>query len=291
MHGELPSWGTAPWGISNFGLLPKLGGPLVIYNYPAQNQLDVSESTAISVQFFDPTYNLNTTTATITVDGVQVYQGNTGFNAGYVGKVSYAAGILTVQLRPATGFDFDKSVAVSAYIQDLTDLYTTDNWTFKIRANPICYAGLKPLPVEVALQSPFNTFISLEFYRTLFLDNTLRTQSQSISNRGNKAARALYHAAFSTELSTLQNAYGLRDKEALTTVVCEKQNTRGIDQALTSNSKTLKADLLAFQKLSGLDKAYSAAFNDYLDSTLYVYRVSLVANALLYAAAYELAQG
>jgi hypothetical protein len=291
MHGELPGWGIAPWGLAKFGLLSRTGGPLVIYHYPAQNQLDVLEGTAIAVQFFDPTYNLNTATATITVNGVQVYQGGTGFSGGYVGKVSYAAGILSVQLRPATGFDFDKSVAVSAYVQDLTDLYTTDNWSFKIRANPICYAGLKPLPVEVALQAPFNTFISLEFYRKLFLDNTLRTQTQSINNRGNKSARALYHAAFSTELSTLQNAYALRDKEALATVVCEKQNTQGIDQALKANSKTLKADLLAFQELSGLDKSYLKSFYDYLDSTLYVYRVSLMANVLLYAAAYELAQG
>jgi hypothetical protein len=290
MHGELPGWGTAQWGFAKFGLNETTGGPLVIYKYPESEQLEVAEDTFITVQFFDPTYNLNTATVAITINGVLAYVGATGFSAGYLGKVSYAGGVLTVRIRYVAGFTFEQTVSMSAYVQDLTDLSVTANWTFKIRANPVCYTGLKPLPVEVALQSSFTRFISLEPYRTLFLDNALRSQPASVASSASKAARALYQAAFSTELCTLQNPYDLRNKDALESVVCEKQNTRSIDQALTASSKNLKADIQAFHKLSGLDAAYLTAFNDYLDSTLYLYRVSLVANVLLFAKAYELAQ-
>jgi len=291
MHGEVPGWGTAQWGSARFGLLETTGGPLVIYTYPENGQLDVAEDTFITVQFFDPTYNLNTATVAITIDGILAYVGATGFSAGYLGKVSYAGGILTVRIRYIAGFAFEKTVNMTAYVQDLTDLSVTANWTFKVRANPICYAGLNPLPVEIALQTPFTRFISLEPYRTLFMDSALRSQPASVASAATKAARALYQAAFSTELCTLQNVYDLRNKAALESVVCEKQNTRYIDQALTANSKNLKADIRAFHELSGLDPAYLTAFNDYLDSALYIYRVSLLANVLLYAKANELAQG
>jgi hypothetical protein len=133
-------------------------------------------------------------------------------------------------------------------------------------------------------------FISLEQYRTLFLDNALRLQATASSQPGNKAARVIYQSAFATELCTLLNPYDLRNKDALDSVVSERQNTRAIDKVLADNSKTLKTDIQAFHELSGLDTAYLASFSDYLDSTLYIYRVSLVANILLYAKAYELTQ-
>lgn len=291
MHGEVPGWGTAQWGDARFGVRDTTGGPLVIYKSPASNQLDVVEDTFITVQFFDPTYNLNTATAAITVDGVLAYVGSTGFSAGFIGKVSIAAGVLTVRLRGAAGFPFDKQVNVTAYVQDLTDLYTLDNWSFTIRSNPNTYDGLQPLPVEVALQSPFTTFISLEPYRTLLLDNALRKQGPALINTGNKAARVIYQVAFATELSTLLNPYDLYDKTAIASIVAEKENTRLLDKILMANAKMLKADIAAFHKLSGLDPAYLTAFSDYLDSTLYIYRVSLVANTLLFATAYELTQG
>lgn len=294
MHSELQGWGNTQWGFAKIGFatfnVPETGGPVIVYRYPENGQLEVAEDPFITVQFFDPTYNLNTATVGITIDGVLAYVGATGFSAGYLGKVSYAGGVLTVNIRYVAGFAFEKTVTMSAYVQDFTDLSVTSDCTFKIRANPICYTGLKPLPVETALQTPFTRFISLEPYRTLFLDNALRSQPVSVASSATKAARALYQAAFSTELCTLQNPYDLRNKDALESVVCEKQNTRSIDQALTASSKNLKADIQAFHKLSGLDAAYLTAFNDYLDSTLYLYRVSLVANVLLFAKAYELAQ-
>lgn len=291
MHNEIQGWGTAPWGLANFGLLETTGGPLVIYKSPTAAQLEVVEDTFIVVQFFDPTYNLDTTTISITVDGVQAYVGSTGFSTGFVGKVNYTAGIVTVRIRGTVGFPFDKTVNVTAFAQDLSDLYVIDNWSFTIRSNPNSYSGLNPLPIEVALQTPFTRFISLEPYRTLLLDNALSGQVTSITDRANKAARVIYQTAFATELSTLLNPHNLRDAAALETIVLEKQNTLAVDKVLAANSKNINADVIAFHKLSGLDTAYLTAFNDYLDSSLYIYRVSLVANVLLYAKAYELAQG
>lgn len=286
---DLYGWGTTPWGYGNV-VRSSTDGPVVISIYPIDGQLDVQEDTFVTVKFFDPTYNLDTLSVIILVDGIQAYSGTTGFSAGFVGRVSYAAGVLTVRLRGTLGFDFLRNVNMSAYTRDLTDLYVIANWSFRIRADPNNYTGLSPLPVEVALQTPMERFISLEQYRTLFLDNALRLQAIASTQPGNKAARVIYQSAFATELCTLLNPYDLRNKDALDAVVSERQNTRAIDKVLADNSKTLKADIQAFHELSGLDTAYLASFSDYLDSTLYIYRVSLVANVLLYAKAYELMQ-
>jgi hypothetical protein len=290
MHTELKGWGTSLWGINEFGVRATTGGPLVIFTDPSRDQQDVLEDAFITVKFFDPTYNLNTGHIAITIDGILAYDGAVGFAAGYVGKVSSAAGVLTVRLRSLIGFEFEKTINASAYAEDLTGLTVLNNWAFKIRSNP-AYGTLQPLPIEIALQTPFTTFISLEPYRTLLLASALRIGDVSIANNANKAARVIYQTAFATELHTLLNTYSLRDNAALNVIIAEKQNTRLLDQVLTANSKTLKTDILAFHKLSGLDTAYLSAFNDYLDSSLYIYRVSLVANILLYAKAYELAQG
>lgn len=291
MHNEVPGWGSEQWGYAKLGLRPTTGGPLVIYTEPSNGQLDVLEDTFITVQFFDPTYDLDTTHSAISVNGVLAYVGATGFSAGYIGTVSYAAGVSTVRVRNTAGYAFDQVVNVSAHTQDLTGLSVTRNWIFQIRANPIAYSGLNPLPIETALLLPFENALSLEPYRILLLDNALRLSPALVNNRSQKAARVIYKIAFATELSTLQNIHDLRNQDALATVVVEKQNTRVLDKIIAENTKSLKADIQAFHKMSGLDPAYLTVFNDYLDSTLYTYRVSLLANILLYAKANELTQG
>ena len=280
------AWGSLPWGGAS--LTPGVNPPLIIYKYPTPNSIDVLENAPVIVSFFDPDLDLNTATAQLYIDGILAYDGATGFQSGFTGRVTNLSGVLTVQAYPLIGWAYEATVTASASIQDSGGRSASATWSWKVRANPICYAGTAPLPIELAIQQPMTLFLELEPVRQELLNNVLKITSL-VKNAGNKAARVAYQHAFSTELSTVQNQYRLKDKKALQTTVCERQNVLITDEALMKLRPRIQAGIESLFTLGALPEVYTTGFSDYLDSTLPAYRVSLVANMIILARSYEIA--
>jgi hypothetical protein len=183
-----------------------------------------------------------------------------------------------------SGSDTSAHVVVGTF----TGLSVDDTWSWRTRSNPICYTGLNPLEIESAIQQPLTAVLDLEPVRQVFINNALKVQDTAIANELNKATRVIYQHAFSTELSTVLNPYILRDENALASIVCERQNTLLIDQALTVYKERIRAGFQALFNQGSIPEELLNAFVDYQDSTIYSYRVSLVAIALLLARSIEL---
>lgn len=289
-------WGTGVWG--GDGVLgttdppfPPGDTPILVVRYPYARQVDVAEDTQFAIGIFDANYNLDTAFTTIYVDGLVVYQGSVGFDATYTGRTTYVAGTSRIVFTRRTGFRYGQRVKIRVLTRDTNLNYLDDTWEFTVRVDPTCYTGLTPLSIELSLRDPYTLFLALEPLRELMFNNVLRIQSTSTDQTVNKAARAIYQLAYATELSTLQNPYGTLDSAALTTKVCEKQTVISVDLALSKQRIDIVNAIGSFKTLGVLDEAYSKIFHDYLDSSLYLYRVSLVANMLLFAKSYELAAG
>lgn len=200
-------------------------------------------------------------------------------------------------------FDYETTYTISGGARGDANLLAEWEWSFTTGSNEAYYDGHTPLAIEIALQAPFTTFLDLEPLRKTFLEHALRpnvpmydrqaqsqstNKAQSILAKDNKAVRVLYQHAFTTELKTLQNRYGTKDTNALATVVAEKTNTIDIDKALMPLKDHLIKGIQALHTAKVYPEEYATTFMDYLDSTLYTYRVSLVANILLMAKAVEL---
>jgi hypothetical protein len=284
-------WGTGSWGFTAWGgTIPAsvvgTHNPQIIDRAPVPNALGVREDAPVAVWFFDADYNLDTATAQIVINGELAYLGSSGFQPGYTGRVTYNAGSLIVLVARLGGWEFDEVVTVSAEIYDLTSLYTSDTWSWTVRANPICYTGVAPLPIEIKIQSPMDSFLEIEVARQVLFDNVLKL-GRNVPQQGNKAARVIYQLAFETELSTILNPYNLKNKPALETTVCERENILVVDAQLQTIRGRIQAGIESLFTLQALPQAYVTGFTDYLDSTLPSYRVSLVANMVLLARAFE----
>jgi hypothetical protein len=279
------AWGTSPWG----GDLPEGLGvgagspPIIVLRDPVSGAADVPENATVSVGFFDADYDLDPGTIAISADGNTVYTGAGGFTAGFVGTTSYSAGRFVVQFLKIGGWGYDTEVTIRGVAEDLASNTTDDTWRWRTRVDPVCYTGLNPLPVETLIQSPMTQFLNLELARQTFLNNALQVQERAISNAGNKAARVMYQTAFSTEISVVQNASRIKNAAALATVVCEKQRLLVLDSQLQKFDKITRTGIAALFSQGALPSEYISAFNDYLDSTLYSYRVSLIANVVILA--------
>jgi hypothetical protein len=262
--------------------------PQIIERYPVANETAVVENPVITLKFFSKYDILDPTKTIVWINNEIVYDGSVGFTAGYAGSTQDLSTVFVLQFTKINGFSFGEKVTVRAYIEDTNTISVDQTWSWQIRKDTSVYDGIRPLAIETAIQQPLTTALELELFRQIFLNNALRVQTRSTDAAGNKAARVLYQTAFATELSTLQNAFALRDENALAVTVAERQSTRVLDNVLSKYRDRIPTAISSMQTLGILPEAYTSGFRDYLDSALYVYRVSLVANMLLYAKAYEL---
>jgi hypothetical protein len=291
----MADWGTEPWGLTGWGGIagvpPAANPPFIVERIPAANSANVSEDATVTVRFYDVDLNLDASTIVVTINGVVTYDGTAGFSPGYVGRATYSAGSVAVQVYKLDGWGYESLVTVTGYAADTTALSITDTWSWTTRANPICYTGLTPLRIETAMLTPLVTFLDIEPARRLFLDNALITDplaTRAISNRNNKAARVLYQIGFETELSTILNPFNIKSTKALQSIVCERQNIMLLDAALMQQANALKSGIQSLFNQRAVTEEYISGFLEYLDSTIPTYRVSLVANMVMLAKAKEL---
>lgn len=283
------SWGTGAWGSTPWGggvVTPGVNPPQIIAKTPIPGAIDVLESAVVSVSFFDADYDLNTSTAEIKLNGNTAYSGVTGFSPGYAGIVTTIGGVHTVQVFAIAGWPYEAVITAYAYIEDLGGRSTAATWSWTIRANPICYTGTAPLPIELAIQQPLTLVLDLEPARQQLLNSVVKTNTL-VKQQGNKAARVIYQYGFSTEINTVLNTYRLRDEDAIRSTVCERENVIITDRALTDIKDRIQAGIEALYTLKVIPQPYITNFMNYMDSTLPSYRVAVVATVVLLARAYE----
>ena len=287
----MPGWGLDPYGLSAFGGVSGLVGgqvgtaPLIVYQDPAPGSINVAEDALITVTFFD--VDLHTPSVKVYVNGVVAYSGTTGFAGGYLGRTQATATTLSVQIYKRGGWGYEKTITVRGFAADDTALTVDSTWSWSTIGNSLCYSGLTPLAVETQLLQPLQRFIGVEPLRLLMLREAIRRNIRSTANEGPKSARVVYQLAYQTELSVIQNPYLIKSKAALRATVCEQQNTLNIDKILGQNEALLRAAINGIEQQQALDERYSREFADYLDTSLYQYRVSLAANLVLLAGAIE----
>lgn len=291
----MPSWGLGEWGIAPWG-----GGPpapfdcvaadpplQIVVRFPAPNETDVSISELVKVAFFDIASDLNLATAYVEIDGKAAYGGGQFLN-GFVGQSSFVAGVFALQFVNPLGWPYNTSIPVRAYIENSLGECVDETWSWTTQVDPICYSGLTPNQTELDIQQPLQTFIELEFIRQLLLKSVLKVGRLPITNANNKAARVIYQIAYSTELSTLLNTYATRLDEDLQTTVCEREKAIVTDTSLFKFESRIRASIKTLTNRGLVTREYVNTFNDYLDSTNYNFRVSLVANLIITAKAIEL---
>jgi hypothetical protein len=283
----MADWGTGSWGVGAWGGIEDGFGAhptLIVTRLPAPGSRDNPENSVITVGFFDADYAINTADIDIYVNGTLAYTAS-AFEPGFVGRAGYNAGRFLVQIAAVTGYTFGSTVTVHATIPG----EVTDTWSWEVRSNGICYSGLTPLPIELAIQQPMTTFLEVEPIRLALMNAAIQSTSTTAAQQtANKQARVVYQWAFETELSTVLNPYALKNANALRSIVCERQNAAIVDRDLLALKDRAQAAINSLYTLRALPKEYTTGFLDYLDSTVYSYRVSLAANMVLLARAVEL---
>jgi hypothetical protein len=287
-------WGPGAWGISPWSGLTEITAgapPSIVVRIPAPNEINIDANASVTVAFFDPDVDLDTATALIEANGEVAYSGGTGFSPGYIGVVDFFEGVLKVQFIKVGGWGFDTQVEIHASISDISSMSVDDTWTWNTALNPICYTGLSPIPIEIAIQTPLVNFVELDQIRRLLFDSVLRSNGSAITNRGNKAARVIYQVANDTELRTTLNTFVPRNEAALKTTVCEKERLLVVYDKLSKFDKILQQGIQSLVNKDLITPAYIGSFMDYFDSTLFKYKVSLAANLILVAKSIELKNG
>jgi hypothetical protein len=280
-------WGLSEWGFGD-RLATEATRPQIIYKSPIPGQINVLETVPLHVQFFHEEFALDLASAEIYIDDVLIYGGLTEFFNGARGSVKTISGVTSVILYPAQGFQFGSRTNVRAAISDLDGDRIDEAWSFLVREDPASYLGADALPIEEQIQRPILRFTPLDHLRHEFLNYAIPERLTHIVNRGNKAARVLYQTAFATELCTLQNPFSLRNDAVLQVVVNEKENLLVLDQKMQLHRETLEAAIVDFRNQGVFKEDYLKSFLSYMDAPTYLYRTSLIANLVLYGAAYEL---
>jgi len=282
-------WGLYPWGRSQ---RPHYAVPTVLpqitYRAPASGQVEVFPTDTLHIHFFHANGLLDPTSALVYVNDTLVFDGIFGFAPYITGSVTFSTKEITLVIKPVQGFTYGKWTKIRAIMSDTEGHVVNEAWQFLVQDDPQCYTGLGVLPVETRLQRPLTTFIAMEHLRAALLDCVVPAKITPIRNRDNKAARVIYQTAFLTELSTIQNKFSIKNAAALEVTVCEKENILRIDQAMAQHKNLAIAGIAEFRDYGILSESYTKGFLAYMDSTRYLYRTSLLANLVLYAAAHEL---
>ena len=282
-------WGVFPWGFGESEASAE-ERPQIIYKSPIPGQNNVVESAPIHVQFYHPLFTLVPESMELKMNGLVVYDGDTGFKNGARGSVRTLSGVTSIVLYPAQGFEYGQLSSVTAAISDQAENTVQETWSFVARDDPSGYVGADALPVEIRMQKPYPQFMALDWLRQEMLNHAIGERSLYIVNRGNKAARVIYQAAFATELCTLQNIFRIKNPGALLSVVREKQTLLALDVELAKHRDALHAAITDFGQQRIFTDDYLNSFRTQAESPSYLYRVSLVSNLVLYGAAYELRQ-
>lgn len=282
-------WGLTPWGGGtpiSFDCVPAGPQMSMLIRSPGPSEVNVAPDRIVKIAFYDTTFNLDPSTVYVTFNQVAALSG-TNFLNGFNGTFGTFNNIFTVQILNPAGWNFDSSYVTFAKIKNLSGECLESQWTWFTQADPVCYTGLTPVPIEVSLQQPLQTFLAAEFLRNLLLKTVIKLRGIPIKQAEPKAARVIYQTACGSELSALLNQYVEREPSILQTVVCERENTVVVDRTLLQHKAIIIQAITALQNKGFITREYVNTFHDYLDSTNYNLRVSLVCNLVILSKIFE----
>lgn len=290
----MAGWGFGEWGFTPWGgaspistLCVPAGAQLqIVLRSPGPGEQNVPADKIVKIAFYDSTFSIDTSTIYVTLNGQAAVSGPNFLN-GYNGMTAMNLGVFTVQILNPLGWEYESNYETFVHLKNTSGECLEDKWTWYTGLNPLCYTGLTPLDIEVGLQTPFNSLLEAEFFRGLLFNSLLKSTNKTITNYNLKAARALYQTAFSTELSTVQNLYVPRDEKALATTVCEREKLLVVDSRINEYRDFAKKLINSLENVQIFSKEYIATFHDYLNSTNYNFRVSLICNLVMVSKALE----
>ena len=283
-------WGFSPWGgasPTSFACVP--AGPQIttLVRSPGPGEENVVPDRIVKIAFYDTTLQLDINTVYVTINGVAALSGNNFLN-GFNGSAVLFNDILTVQILNPTGWNYDSTFVTFAKIKNLAGESFESTWNWYTVTDPVCYTGLFPVPIEIALQQPLQRLLPAEFLRALLFSTVLKVSNTAIKNAPMKAARVIYQTACSTELSTLLNQYLDRNPPALNTIVCERTQIIAIDRVLMQYTDIIKQTIDALEHKGFITHEYMNTLHDYLNSANYNLRVSLVCNLVIISKLFEM---
>ena len=279
----MPSWTSSTWLNAPPLFAAGVGDPPVLsLTSPVNGAINVPVTAPIRVAIFS-TEGIDT--VTLTVNEVIAFNGSTFMN-GYCGFFKDFAGRRFIELTPCEGYD--EGTVYRVHIEVLSDIGgpAEADWSFT-SVMPTTYAGNELLPLEAALLTPLTRFLELEPVRLLLLQQAVVDDMQSTPNRNNVAARVLYQAAYSTEISAALNPFHALNTAALTSPIAARRSTLALSTSVEAYKNRIEAGLTQLFSSGAFPADFRNNFADYLESLLYSYRVSAAATLVFLACAIE----
>ena len=224
----------------------------------------------------------------VSVNGVTAYFAGV-FSAGWKGIDRDFAGRKFLEIVPTAGFAEKTLYRVTAAATDASSNVTQASWTFTRDAAVATYGGTNLLTEEAWLLSPMEIFLNLEPLRQMLLQQVLRDEASSITNRNAIAARAIYQLAFETEISALLNGWVARNAAATKVRIVQRRPALALAQRVDAFRGSIDQGMASLFASGLLPREYRNNLADHLDSLLYSYRVSAAATLLFLARAAEVA--
>lgn len=256
----------------------------ILFRQPAHRDIGVSPDVVMILRVHSADYNLDLSTVDISVNGDTAYEEGE-FKNEFTGIYKEEFGGFVIGIIPPEELGYDEPSTIKVGLADSDLNQTVDRWYFNTESDPFCYGGNLPINIEKQLSLPLQDFLEVERLRQLLYSLVLKKDAEN--NKQNKSARVIYQLAYSTELSSILNTHLAKDTQALDSYVCDQRRVVDVAKKLDKKKDIVKAAIQELHNNNVLRREYITTLFDYLDSTLFNYKVSLAANIVLLAKAVE----
>lgn len=246
--------------------------------------MNVSTTTSFEVCVFAGGGETLPTIDAIFVDGVTVYVEEEPFAPGFVGSLVAYAGRVFITVTPTAPIPAGATTRVTVWAtHPSTETQNEVSWSFTTKP-----AQSYPTSVVEGSEAPLGLFLDVEPLRLFLMDRILDPSVPLLEeSRSTVAARAVYQAAYSTEISASLAPYQKPDASTLSTPIRARASSLQLARDLEALAPQYERAVAQLTSRGVLPREYRDNFADYFDSLVYHYRVSAVATLVLLAAAIE----
>lgn len=246
--------------------------------------MNVSATTSFEVCVFAGGGETLPTIDAIFVDGVTVYVEEEPFAPGFVGSLVAYAGRVFITVTPTAPIPAGTTTRVTVQAtHPSTETQNEVSWNFTTRP-----AKSYSTSVVEGSEAPLGLFLEVEPLRLFLMDRILDPSVPLLEeSRSTVAARAIYQAAYSTEISASLAPYQKPDASTLSTPIRARASSLQLARDLEALAPQYERAVAQLTSRGVLPREYRDNFADYFDSLVYHYRVSAVATLVLLASAIE----
>jgi len=278
---------VTPWLSAPPTFAPGVGTEACAYTrlVPAHGAVNVSTTTSFEVCVFAGGGVSLPSFSDILVNEESVYDEDADVWApGYVGSLVTYAGRVFVTITPTTPIPDGASTRVTVRCRH-PDTEVTNEVTWSFTTRP---AKSYSTSVVEGSEAPLGLFLEVEPLRLFLMDRILDPSVPLLEeSRSTVAARAIYQAAYSTEISASLAPYQKPDASTLSTPIRARASSLQLARDLEALAPQYERAVAQLTSRGVLPREYRDNFADYFDSLVYHYRVSAVATLVLLASAIE----